>query len=272
MTKREKKNRGNKEERKKTGVLYKIWILLGIICIIYFTGLVAYAGLANAFYLIWFIGGIFFFIFAWMAKTHFVRRFLPGWLKVILVILICIGLGVFITVEGFILSGFYRTPSKEVDYVIVLGAHVRDGRPSRVLAKRLDAAYDYAQSHENVIVIVSGGKGSDETTTEAFAMAAYLKEKGLNEARILLEDRSTNTKENLAFSRELIGEGKRIAVVSNDFHIFRAVHLAACQGFEEPQALASRDDIATMPANLVREFFGVVKDFACGNMNLFPLW
>ncbi len=260
------------EGQKKSGVLFKIWILLGILCLGYFTGLVAYAGLANAFYFIWLIGGIFFLIFAWMAKTHFVRRFVPGWLKVAMVILICIGLGIFITVEGFILSGFYRTPSKEVDYVIVLGAHVRDGRPSRGLAKRLDAAYDYAMGHENVTVVVSGGKGSDETTTEAYAMAAYLKEKGLVEERILLEDRSTNTKENLAFSRELIGEGKKIAVVSNDFHIFRAVHLAAHQGFEEPQALSARDDIATMPANLVREFFGVVKDFACGNMNLFPLW
>lgn len=272
MIKREKKNIRNKEEKKKSGVLYKFWILLGIICLVYFIGLVAYAGLANAFYLIWFIGGISFFIFAWMAKTHFVRRFVPGWLKVVSVILICIGVGIFITVEGFILSGFYRTPSKEVDYVIVLGAHVRNGRPSRVLAKRLDAAYDYAKSHENVTVIVSGGKGSDETTTEAFAMAAYLKDKGLDEERILLEEKSTNTKENLAFSRELIEEGKCIAVVSNDFHIFRAVHLAAYQGFEEPQALAARDDIRTLPANLVREFFGVVKDFACGNMTLFPLW
>ena len=44
-------------------------------------------------------------------------------------------------------------------------------------------------------------------------MAAYLKEKGLDGERILLEDKSTNTKENLAFSRELIGEGKRIVVV-----------------------------------------------------------
>lgn len=261
-----------KETHKKSGVLYKIWILLGIICLAYFVGLVSYAGLANAFYFIWFIGGICFLVFAWMAKIHFVKRFLPGWLKVVLVILICIGLGIFITVEGFILSGFYRTPSKEVDYVIVLGAHVRNGKPSRVLAKRLDAAYDYAMSHENVTVVVSGGKGGDETTTEAFAMAAYLKDKGFDEERILLEDKSTNTKENLAFSRELIGEGKKIAVVSNDFHVFRAVHLAVYQGFEEPQALAARDDIATMPANLVREFFGVVKDFVCGNMTLFPLW
>ena len=173
MAKRKKKkNTGNKEEHKKSGLIYKIWIFLGILCLVYFTGLVTYAGLANAFYLIWFIGGIFFFAFAWMAKVHFVKRFLPGWFKVILIILFCIGLGIFITVEGFILSGFYKTPSTEVDYVIVLGAHVRDGRPSRVLAKRLDEAYDYAQSHENVMVVVSGGKGKDETTTEAFAMAA----------------------------------------------------------------------------------------------------
>lgn len=269
-----KGEKGTKEKngRKKDGIWCGLWILTGVLCLGYFVGLVAYAGLANIFYLVWLIGGVLSFAFAWLAKIHFVRRRLPGWLKVVLGVIICVLAVFFIMIESFILSGFYKTPSEEVDYLIVLGAHVRDGKPSRVLAKRLDAAYDYAKDRDHVMVVVTGGKGDNETTTEAYAMAVYLEEKGLDPERILLEEKATNTNENLAFSMELTGKNKKVAVVSNDFHIFRAVHLARHRGFDSPQGLSARDDIRTMPANLVREFFGVVKDLACGNMELFPLW
>ena len=120
-------------------------------------------------------------------------------------------------------------------------------------------------------MVVSGGQGSNETATEASVMAAYREEKGLEEDRILLEEKSTSTEENLRFSGQLMEEGAKIAVVSNDFHIYRAIHLARAAGFEEPQGLGARDDIRTLPANLLREFFGVIKDRACGNMKLFPV-
>lgn len=266
---REKETKG---ERQKGGWLWKLWLLLGMLCLAYFIPLICYTGFTNIFYFFWFFCGIFFFICSWMAKTHFVKKYIPRWLKWILGILLGMGIGFFLMIEIFIFTGFYKTPSEEVDYVIVLGAHVRNGVPSRVLAQRLDAAFAYAMEHERVIVIVSGGQGSNESTTEAFAMANYLEAKGLDRARILLEENATNTNENLDFSKELMAEGATAAVVSNDFHIFRAVHLARNKGIPNAQGLAARDDIRTLPANLAREFFGVVKDWVMGNMELFPLW
>lgn len=266
-----RKKEGGDTSGKRNGWLIWTWIFLGIICIAYFIGIVSYAGFANRFYFIWLIGGAVCFLFAWMAKVGFVKRFLPRWLKVVLGILIGAGILFFIVIEAFIFSGFYQTPSGDVEYLIVLGAHVRDGRPSNVLKKRLDAAYDYAAEHENVTIIVSGGQGSNETTTEAFVMAAYLEEKGINRERIIMEEKSTNTDENLTFSKEYVEDGGSIAVVSNNFHIFRAVNLARHSGYQEPQGLAAEDDVRMAPANLLREFFGVLKDWICGNMNLMPL-
>lgn len=257
--------------KKKTPGLTWMWIFLGVIFILYFAGLIAYAGFTNRFYFVWLIGGLGCFVFAWMAKVQFVKRFFPRWLKVVLGTGIGAGAVFFVIIEGFIFSGFRQTPLEEVEYLIVLGAHVRDGRPSNVLVKRLDAAYAYAAEHEEVTIIVSGGQGGNETTTEASAMAAYLEEKGISRERIILEEKSTNTSENLSFSKEYVEDGSRVAVVSNNFHIFRAVNLARHKGYQKPQGLAAKDDIRTAPANILREFFGVLKDWFCGNMNLLPL-
>lgn len=267
--KKKKKSKDTVRDEKKS--LIWMWLFLGIVFMIYFAILISYAGFTNSFYFIWLIGGLGCFLFAWMAKIRFVKRFLPGWLKIALGIVIGAGVLFFIVIEAFIFSGFHQKPSEDIEYLIVLGAHVRDGRPSNVLVKRLDAAYDYAIEHENVTIIVSGGQGSNETTTEAYAMAAYLEEKGISSQRIILEEKSRNTDENLSFSKEYVKDGGRVAVVSNNFHIFRAVNLARHRGYQEPQGLAAKDDIRTAPANLLREFFGVLKDWLCGNMDLLPL-
>lgn len=251
--------------------LWVLWLILGVISLLYFAGLLIYTGFTNKFYLIWGLIGCFFLLLSKAAKAHWITRFLPGWLKVTGGIIIGIGAAFFILVESLILSGFYKTPSTNVDYVIVLGAHVKDGKPSRVLTKRLDAAYDYAMEHTEVCVIVSGGQGANETTTEAYAMALYLEEKGLEPERIIKEEKATDTVGNLTLSLAYVEPGKQVAVVSNDFHIYRALQLAKEAGYDNPQGLSARDDFGLVPANMLREFFGVVKDTVCGNMKLLPI-
>ncbi|MCH5281116.1 MAG: YdcF family protein [Lachnospiraceae bacterium] len=266
-----RKEREKKHNKKERNLPCVIWLILGIVCLLYFTLLMSYVGLTNVFYLIWLFGGLLCLLFSFLARIHLVKRCIPKPVRVLLYSFIGICFAFFCFIEGLILSGFYREPAGEVDYLIVLGAHVKYGKPSNTLAKRLDAAYDYAIEHEGVKVIVSGGQGSNETTTEAYAMARYLEEKGLDGDRILLEEASRNTDENLTFSYEIAGADAKIAVVSNDFHIFRAVHLARGAGFRDPQGLAARDDVRTMASDLVREFFGVCKDWIYGNIKLFPV-
>ena len=120
------------------------------------------------------------------------------------------------------------------DYLIILGAKVKpNGDPSLSLQMRLETAIPYLQQHEHVRVIVSGGKGADEPQSEASVMLAYLKTNGIDRSRIIVEDKSTSTYENLAFSKKLLPENvNTLTIVSNDFHLARAQFLAKQLGFE----------------------------------------
>ena len=153
-----------------------------------------------------------------------------------------------------------------VDAVIVLGAGVNGETPSAALWSRLRAAEDYLEIHPDVPVVLSGGQGAGEAISEAEAMRRALwKEDGAENARLLLEERSTNTAENFRFSKALLEErgldtGRAtIAVVTNDFHCFRAHMIARRQG------LKTIDVPAELPwwwltANYyLREAFAVVK-------------
>ncbi len=91
-------------------------------------------------------------------------------------------------------------------WIIVLGAQVRGRKITDSLKRRLDCASEYLKEHPDVHVIVSGGQGKDEEVTEAYAMARYLECEGLDRRRIVQEDVSVNTLENLKFSRNLIAD------------------------------------------------------------------
>ncbi|MCD9154259.1 YdcF family protein [Aeromicrobium duanguangcaii] len=120
-----------------------------------------------------------------------------------------------------------------VDVVIVLGAGLHGDRVSQVLASRLDralVALGRSRSRgRDTHVICSGGQGPDETVPEAVAMARYLLGRGVDDSLVWREDRSTSTDENLRFSAEIAAEHGiehgRFAVVTNDFHAFRAAML-----------------------------------------------
>ena len=121
--------------------------------------------------------------------------------------------------------------------------------------------------NENTLVIVSGGQGSNEPDTEAQGMYDYLVGRGIAPERIIKEDHSTDTSENIAFSMQLFdAETDSVGIVSNNFHIFRAIHLAEAAGYAEVYGLPARSHIGYLPNNMLREFFGMVKDFLFGNL------
>lgn len=152
-----------------------------------------------------------------------------------------------------------------VDAVIVLGAGVNGETPSAALQTRIEAAAAYLEQHPDVPAVLSGGQGSGEDITEAEAMRRALTAEGIPEDRLLLEEASTSTAENFAFSIELLEERgvdmdkACIAVVTNDFHIFRAQLIARRAGLHTigvPAELPWR----LLTANYyVREAFALVK-------------
>ncbi len=145
-------------------------------------------------------------------------------------------------------------PRQNLEYVIVLGAQVRGTQPSRALRKRLDCALEYAQNNPNTVFILSGGQGSDEEISEAQCMYTYMAEQGMDTNRLRMEDRSTSTKENLRFSAELLDKEKNhIGILSNNFHIHRALLLAAEEGYHQVYGLPAPSDTVMQLQYVVRE-------------------
>jgi len=151
--------------------------------------------------------------------------------------IICLAIGIlcFSILQGLIISGSHSDDA-DVDCIIILGAGLRNGYPSLVLSTRLNAALDYLKGRGDIPVIVSGGLGRGESVTEAEAMYRYLKARGVDERLIWKEDASTNTQENLAFSRAIMEEmgldvgNIKVAVVTNEFHLYRAKLIAEKAG------------------------------------------
>lgn len=177
-----------------------------------------------------------------------------------------IGIVCFIAIEGMIIwNGYMAEPQTSCDYIIILGAQVRGDKPSATLKYRLDRGYEYLEEHPETKAVLSGGQGPDEIMTEAEAMRNYLIDKGIDEQRLILEDESHSTYENLVNSFKLIDEEKEMAtisVVSNRFHILRAQIQAKKLG-REVGGIGTRSYIFLIPNYYFREFFAVVKEFVC---------
>lgn len=125
----------------------------------------------------------------------------------------------------------------------------------------MERGIQFAEEYPNTYLIVSGGKGQAETCSEASAMKQYLIQHGVAESRILMEDASMNTQENLAFSKVLMKKYhiKSASIITNDFHMFRAGFIATSLGLSYHNYPA-RSDLDLAPNFYFREFFGSVKD------------
>lgn len=163
-----------------------------------------------------------------------VGRHFPQFARVATIVftlaLLC-GLSLAAFTEYHIIRTAFGSPDPAADYVVVLGAKVREDGPSVSLWDRIYAAADYLRSHPEAIAIVSGGKGADEPIAEAQSMYDQLVELGIDGSRIWMEDKATSTDENMRFSLALIEEktGARpdkLAVLSSEYHLYRASLMA----------------------------------------------
>ncbi|MCQ4635719.1 YdcF family protein [Anaerovorax odorimutans] len=180
----------------------------------------------------------------------------------VLLLLICL-IG-FLACQGHSDSVAYKE-----DAVIVLGAAVHGDQVSRSLAHRLDKAVEYSEKNPGALIVVSGGKGAQETITEAAAMEAYLVDKGIPQDKIVKEEKATSTYENFKFSRELL-DGRfqerayTCVYITNYFHVYRAGNMAKLTGIEAA-GLGADTDWYYLPSAYLRESLAVVKLWVLGN-------
>lgn len=178
----------------------------------------------------------------------------------VIYILLALAAGIFLYTEGKILSCMNSRKEADCAWLIVLGAHVEGDRVTDSLKRRLDRAFRYLESHPYARAVLSGGQGEGEAVSEAEAMAGYLKAKGIDPKRLILEDRSTTTEENLRFSKALIGSVEEpVGIVSNNFHLYRACLLAERLGYRKACPMAAGCHPVLLINYMVREFFAVWK-------------
>ncbi len=229
-----------------------VCMILGIVCILYYAILAVYAGPAFNFGWFWIALGCVFILIAFMGRhpeqdtVVLMRRIL---LAIVVAGIILLGIA-----SIFVIKGMTAPDPERLDYAIVLGAQVRGRNPSRALLKRLKKAVEIAEKYPQATLILSGGQGNGEDISEAQCMRDYLLENGVDESRLVLEDKSTTTKENLIFSDKLTECSKKdCGIISNDFHICRALLIADKVGYEKPHGLPGEGDPIIELHYIVRE-------------------
>lgn len=248
-------------------LLAAVFGILAALCILYCAGIWMFMGYGTYFFLIWGVMGCFFAAIAFLAAKPAWRRKFPLWLLRLFWVLFGIGVAILLFVEGLIYSRCHAEGMVGADYLIVLGAQWRASGPSKVLKYRLDKAVEYLKENPETMVIVSGGQGAGEPISEAEGMAGYLQQAGIAAERILEEDTSVNTYENLRNSAAFLDKKENtVVIITNNFHVFRAEKLAKGQGYQKAVGLAADSYPPMQVHNLFREFIGVLKDFLMGNL------
>lgn len=239
--------------------------VLAALCLTYFVIIVSYSGIDTAFGFAWAVAAILFGVVAFAGYIFHKKHIrLPSWLTIALCTVVGVALAIFIIAEAHIVRAMGHVPSDNLEYVIVLGAQIRGSRISKSLEKRLIRAKAYLDNNPNTQCIVSGGKGNGENLSEAQAMYDYLVNNGIDASRIIMEDKSASTKENIEFSMKYVREGARVGVVSSNFHVYRASLVCSKLGYDV-EGIAAGSDRILFVNYMVREFAALVR-YSLGGM------
>jgi uncharacterized SAM-binding protein YcdF (DUF218 family) len=171
----------------------------------------------------------------------------------------------FVYIEFNVISEGKSSDVARGEYAIVLGAGLKGEEPSVSLSSRLQKASEYLKQNRGLKVIVSGGQGQGEAITEAEAMKRYLIARGIEDVRIIEEDKATSTRENLIFSEKIleafhVTQSDNIIVITSDYHAFRTKMLAKDLGLKI-SVLPSKTPLGVYISGCIREYFAVVDTF-----------
>lgn len=181
------------------------------------------------------------------------------WTSVAIMVLFAVGAWLFWIIPGDRIRQAQQVKAEgKYAYAVILGAKVNGEVPSLSLRYRLEAALAYANCYPQVKFVLSGGQGADEGISEAEAMYRYLSGRGIAEERLIVENRSTSTYENLQFSQELLPEVEGVTIISSDFHLARARFLARQLGWGTDIVAAKTPKIVETKV-LVRERLALFK-------------
>lgn len=144
--------------------------------------------------------------------------------------------------------------------VIILGCQVIGESPSIMLNERINVGYRYLMENPHAKAILSGGQGNDERISEAECMYRALVNKGIEKDRLIKEEKSSSTYENLIFSKDIIQDknlSTEVTLITNDFHCYRAAYFADKIGLNA-QAYSARTRWYFFPTFYLREICAII--------------
>ena len=201
----------------------------------------------------------------WM---HPINEFLAGaWhtavgkITEIILLVICAGIIALAVATGVSMISASASTAEPGSTVVVLGARVYKNRVSTALKTRLDAAIKFLNDNPDSVCIVSGGQGANEPCTESSVMYDYMTARGVDPARIYMEDQSTDTEENIRFSKAIIeseGLNPVIGLATDGYHEDRAIRYAGEAGLTAG-AIPAGTIWWLVPTSIVREMYGILE-------------
>lgn len=236
--------------------------ILGALCLLYYL----YISLRYGFFYIvfsWTFLLIGMFMVCYSGFTFYKKRsilsYFPRLLQYGIQSIITLCLAIFLFVEGNIIRTGMQASSTQADTLIVLGAQLNGDNISRLLRYRLETAITFAEQYPTSTILVSGGQGVGENRSEASAMREYLVDHGVSSARIIMEEESMDTYQNLQNSKARLTSND-VSLVTNSFHMYRARQL--CEELDMTcHVVPAKTDLDLAANFYFREFFAVVKDW-----------
>lgn len=176
-------------------------------------------------------------------------------------------IGSFIIFEGIIFFNILEVKSPftapTVNYAIVLGAGLDGTHVGNILEERVNSSIKYLQSHENSKIIVSGGQGPGEVISEADAMKNYLEENGISPDRILEDNKSKTTVQNIEFSKKILEENnavnQKVVIITSAFNVFRVEIVAKMLGINA-EVIGARSPLRMSLNYSIREYPATIVD------------
>ncbi len=249
----------------------RVWGILGIAvgaaALLYYIAAGMTAGFSVSVLWVWLVAGVTLVV---LGTADLLMRAAPRWVRGVIVFFRCVILVCvvwFFSIQALVFSGMFADCEAQVDYVLVAGAMVYGETPSTALLARIDAAYEYMTAYPDAVAVLCGGQGAGEDITEAECMRRVLAERGIPPERMILEDRSSTTAENMRNARVLIeDESASAVVVTSNFHVFRTVRIAEKSGWREVYGIAAPFRGIMVVHYMAREFLTVSVDTLRGNM------
>ena len=242
--------------------------ILGALFVLYGLGVVLMIGIHHWFDFFGIIAGAVMIAFATAAPVF---NLLPSNIKMLASLIVIGAFCIFLIAEARIVRQGQSIPAKHAEYVIVLGAKVDGDIPSVTLLRRIEAASEYMLENPRTTALTTGGCGIGEHISEGCATARGLYSLGIDSSRVLIEQQSTSTRENLLYALQMIEQDggsaeSSVVIVSSAYHVFRAKKLAERIGYKDVSTKGCASMPYLIPHYYAREFAALAKERLDGHI------